>query len=787
MSVLNQKVGRDLWQVKGQAIAIALVIAVGVMMLVMMEGLVSSLADTKQDYYQRYRLADVFAPLKRAPGQVLRRIANLPQVASVEARINGSALVDLPAIDVPIHARTLSLPSFNEPRLNAIYLVKGRQLSSSHKDEVLLLEGFALAHGLAPGDTLSATIQGVKRRLKVVGLAQAPEFLYTTAPGELVPDDGRFAVLWMNHKALEAAYDMEGAFNEVLISLVPGARKEALIHRLDQLLEPFGGLGAYDLDEHISNRFITEEIAGLKLSSRIVPPIFLAVAAFLLYIVVARMVQAQRPQIGLLKAFGYSDVAVAIHYLKFVMIIAISGAVVGCLWGVMAGRSLSGFYQQYYKFPFLVFSIEFSSLVKGISVSALTAVSGSVLVMRRILNLAPAIAMSPPAPPDYSKSLSFGSRLRAWLDQPTRMVLRSALRQPLRLAMSVTGIALGMALSVAMLNVMSAFNSTLDLSFSHINRSDVMVSFIEPLADNTLFSLQRIDGILTVEGFREVPVHFRHGRSTYRGSITALDSAPQLYRALDKLKQPIYIPARGIVLSRSLAQELNVSPGDEIQIDIREGNRAVLNVPVVALADTLLGSPAFMQLDNLNRLMQQPRRVSGAYLKIDSAHSNALYKQLKAMPVVAGVSLSKDSRAAFARVMDSGAGAMRFVMISIAAVITFGIIYNSARIAFSERARDLASLRVLGLTRSETGFILLGEIALITLLALPAGAYFGHYLSFLIAAGFDTDLYRIPVSFVPANHAIAAIAVILATLLCAILVMRDICRLDLVSSLKIRE
>ncbi|WP_088329757.1 ABC transporter permease [Lacimicrobium sp. SS2-24] len=786
-SVLHRKTVRDLWQIKGQAFAIAMVVAFGVMMLIMMEGLISSLSDTRDDYYQRYRLADVFAPLKRAPQQILHRISTLPQVSAVQGRVNGGARIDLPQISAPIHARAISLPEFGEPRLNHVFLAEGRLLSPSHQEEILLLEGFARAHGLTPGDTLATTIHGVKRRLKIVGLAQAPEFLYTTAPGELVPDDGRFAVIWMNQKALEAAYDMDGAVNEVLVKLAPGSNQQAFISRLDQLLAKYGGLGAYGRDEHISNRFISEEINGLIMSSKIVPPLFLAVAAFLLNIVAARMVQAQRSQIGLLKAFGYSDMVVALHYLKFVMIIAIIGALIGCIAGVMAGRSLSGFYQQYYKFPFLVFAIEPFSLVKGFVVSMLAAAVGCALVMQRILRLTPAIAMSPPSPTDYSKSLTFGTRLRRWLDQPTRMVLRSAFRQPLRLMLSIMGISLGMALSVAMLSVMTAFDRTLDLSFDNINRSDVTVSFIEPLSVSTLYALQGMPGVHQVEGVREVPVKFVHGRHHYRGAITALPEVSELYRALNSQQQPIYLPSEGIVLSHSLAKTLAVKTGEYIQVEVQEGQRPTLDVPVVALANTLLGSPAFMQRSSLNRLMGQPLRVSSAYLKIDPAVSATLYEKLKSMPVVAGVSLSADSRAALAKVMDSGAGAMRFIMISIAALITFGIIYNTARIAFSERTRELASLRVIGLTRAETSFILLGEIALITLLALPIGAVIGHYLSYLIAMGFDTDLYQIPVSFQPANHAIAGIAVIVATCTCAMLVMRDIHRLDLVSSLKIRE
>ena len=216
------------------------------------------------------------------------------------------------------------------------------------------------------GDHLSATMYGARRSFRIVGIAQAPEFLFTTAPGEFVPDNARFAVLWMNQDALEAAYDLKGAFNEALLSLERGARVEPVLAAVDAVLDRYGGLGAYGLDDQMSNRFLTEEIKGLVTTSAVVPPIFMGVAAFLLYIVVSRMVQAEREQIGLIKAFGYTDWEVSLHYVKLVVSIAVFGALLGCATGVWSGRLLAGVYQSLYHFPFLVFRVAPSSFVTGV-------------------------------------------------------------------------------------------------------------------------------------------------------------------------------------------------------------------------------------------------------------------------------------------------------------------------------------------------------------------------------------------------------------------------------------
>jgi len=787
LSPLDRKLMRDLWRMKGQAVAIALVIALGVLVLVMMDGLVNSLEETKRAYYERYRLADVFAPLKRAPEHVLKDIARIPGVAAVQGRVNGGALIDLPGVAVPVRAQAVSLPDFRSPRLNDIYLSQGRRLDPAHEDEILLLEAFAVAHGLSPGDQLYATMNGARRIFKIVGLAQSPEFLYSAPPGEMMPDDARFAVIWMSEKALAAAYDLDGAFNEALLSLARDADLPVVLDAVDHMLEPYGGLRAYGVEDHVSERFVEEEISGLKMSSKTVPPVFLAVAAFLLNIVLSRMIQAEREQIGLLKAFGYSSREVGAHYFKFVLAIATGGAVLGCLLGVLAGRSLIVVYLIYYKFPFLVFQVDPRAFLVGISVSVLAASAGGLLVLGKVFALTPAVAMRPPAPADYSRSANLGKFLKAILDQPTRMVARRLIRQPGRFGVAVLGIAAGMALSVAMLGVMAGFDRAVELNFSAIDRSDVTVSLVEPLSNKTIYELQRMDGVIAVEPFRNVPAVLRNGLHTYRGAISAMVSAPRLNRAVDDNMKPIFIRDDGVILAKPLADTLHIQPGETLTIEVREGRRPVLEVPVVGIAQTLLGSPAYMEIGALNRALKEPNRVTGAYLRIDSDRADPLYRAIKNMPSVAGVSLKNEAREAFKKVLDTGAGAIRYVMAAIAGVITFGIIYNSARIAFQERARDLASLRVIGFTKGEAAFVLLGELAVITLFALPVGSWLGYYLAQAISAGFSTDLYQVPAMVAPESYGTAALAVLIAAVISGGLVKRDIDRIDLMSALKTRE
>ncbi|WP_286131264.1 FtsX-like permease family protein [Loktanella sp. 5RATIMAR09] len=787
MSPLAHKLLRDLWRMKGQAMAIGMVIAVGVGMLVMMQGLVTSLNDTRSTYYERYRLAEVFAPVTRAPERLVTRLAAIEGVSAVEPRVVGAALIDVADFDLPVQAQAVSLPDLRAPRLNDVFLTDGRMIDSDHSDEILLLQAFAKAHDLNPGDRINATMNGARRNFQIVGLAQSPEFLYTTAPGELIPDDARFGVIWMSRSALAAAYDMDGAFNEALLSLSRGANDAAVLDAVDRILDPYGGTGAYPLADQSSNQLVSEEISGLEAAAVGVPPIFLAVAAFLLYIVINRMVQSEREEIGLMKAFGYTNGEVGAHYFKLVMAIAAGGALAGCLMGIAGGRALIQVYVAYFKFPFLVFGLDPASFVIGVSVSILAASAGGLFVLRSVFVLTPAAAMRAPAPADYSRTGAIGHTINRMLDQPSRMVLRRITRQPGRMAGAMIGIACGMALSVSMITIYAGFDRTIDLTFNVVDRSDVTVSFTHAASEATIFELRRMEGVTLVEPVRHVPAVLRNGLATHRGVVSGLAPDQRLSRALDSDLRPIALDGGGIVLSTALATKLDIAPGDMLTVEVRTGRQPVLEIPVTSVAESLLGAPSYMDLTALNRALREPNRVSGAYLSIDEAYATDIYTALQNMPSVAGVSLKSQAEVAFQTLMNTGAGAIRYVMGAIAFVITFGIVYNAARIAYAERSRDLASLRVIGFTRGEAAFVLLGELAIVTLIALPIGSIFGYYLSFGIADGFSTELYQIPAIFDPASYGFAAMVVIGAAVASGWLVKRDIDRAELVSALKTRE
>ena len=787
LAALDRKLLRDLFAMKGQATAISFVIAGGVSVYLVMAGLLSSLEQTRAAYYDRYRFADVWAPVVRAPNSLLDEIRGIPGVHSAETRVRVPALFDMPGMPEPATGEVLSLPDYAAPSVNQVHLLRGRLPRPGVRDEALVLRGFAEAHRLAIGDTVPVTIYGGRENVRVVGIALSPEHVYAIAPGQLVPDARLFGVLWMGRDALSEAVNQDGAFNEAVVRLAHGASATAVIAALDSLLEPWGAVGAYGREDQISNAFVSSEIDQLRTMSNVLPPIFLLVAAFLVNVVISRLIATERNEIGLMKAFGYSDFDVAAHYLKLVAAIALLGLVIGVALGVWMGRLLAGVYTEYFSFPLFVFGLDPGVFALVVLVSVAAVGGGAAAAVRRAARLEPATAMTPPSPADYSRAVGSAVTGLTWLDQQTRMVLRQVVRFPGRAAFTVTGVAVSGALLIGTLFFLDAMQEMIRVYFSVANRYDVQVTFTEPRSASAYFELLRMPGVLHAEPYRSVPVRLRSQHLEERAAVSGEPLDASLSRMVDTDRNAVYPPPGGLVLSRDLADKLRVSAGDVLEVDVTEGRRPTLDVPVTSVTTTFIGSGARMRLADLNSLLKEGEVISGANLLVDRSAVTALYTELKARPAVAGVALQRVAQRNFTELMDQNIGRSVWIYTAFAALIAIGVVYNTVRISFAERERELASLRVLGFTRGEVSYILLGEIAFLTLAALPLGAALGTGLAWALAQAMSSELFRLPFVIHAATFGYAALVVILVTAVSALLVRRQLDRMDLVGVLKSRD
>jgi putative ABC transport system permease protein len=788
LSALDRKLVRDLWSVRGQAIAIALVIAAGIAVFVAMFSTFDSLDLSLTTYYDRYRFGDVFASLKRAPLAIAREIEAIPGVSQVETRVVMDVTLDVGGMSEPAIGRLISIPAEHRAILCDVFLREGRYIESGHPDEVLASESFARAHGLGPGDSIGAVINGRRRELRIVGLALSPEYIYQIRPGELLPDEARFGVFWMERRALASVFDMDGAFNNVVLKLMRGASERDVTTRLDRLLESdYGGTGALPRSLQASHFYLSSKLTQLQRSGTIIPVIFLGVAAFLLNVVLSRIVSVQRPQIAAIKALGYGNGAIAAHYVKWSLIVALAGAAIGVATGAWLGSELTRVYAVFFHFPVLIFRMTPGVVLGGTGIGLVSAVLGALGAVGRAVELPPAEAMRPELPATFSESWAERAGLKRWLSQPARIILRTLQRHPGRVALSVVGIALGASLLVVGNFSRDAVTAMMDTEFNIAQRQDVTVTLVEPTSASALDDLRRLPGVIDAEPFRAVPVRLRFGPRFRTVGIIGVMAGARLNRVIDVPRRPVELPPGGLVLSRKLAELIGARRGDAVTVEVLEGARSIQQVRVADIVEEYLGTNAYMDLATLHQVLREGGTVSGAYLQVDRAAERLLYQRLKATPRVAGVLPRRAAIDSFETTVAEMLRKVQVIYVLFAGVIAFGVVYNSARISLSERARELATLRVIGFTRGEISYILLGELALVTLAAVPIGLVIGYGFVAALVRSVDTEMFRLPLIVAPTSYAMAGTTIAVATAISALVVRRRLDQLDLVEVLKTRE
>ncbi len=787
MTALDKKLLRDFRRTWAQALAIALVAAAGVMTLLVGIGTYRALYDTREAYYDRYAFADVFASAVRAPNSLTTRIEAIPGVARIDARVQGVAILDIMGMSEPASGLVLSLPDHGDSALNRLVLMEGALPESGRQDAVVVSQSFAQAHGYKPGDTLAATMDGVKRFLTITGIVLSPEYIYSIGPGDIMPDNKRFGVIWMRYSEAAAIFDLKGGFNSLSLKLTRGASKTGVIEALDELLKPYGGQGAYGRDQQISYAFLDSELIQLEGMSAVLPPIFLGVAAFLVNMTLARLVALEREQIGLFKALGYGPVSIAWHYVKLSLLIALVGVILGWVVGAWATRGMAVLYAEFYKFPFLLFELQPDVYAISGAAALGAAALGSIQAVLSVMRLSPAVAMAPPAPAVYRPFLLDRIGVTRFLPQGLNMALRNMIRRPVRALLTMLGISLSTALLVSGLFVEDSLNYMLDVQYFHAQREQATLGFTHPVTQTGIESVSRLPGVLAVEPFRSVAVKFHHGTHSRLGAIDGKPNNADLNRVIDANLDPIFLPSSGLALSSGMARVLDVGVGDTIEAHLLDGSGKVLFLPVTDVVQQYIGIGANMNIDALNRVLGQIGYVDGAYLMIDSNETDALYQAVKTTPVIASITLSRMALKQIRETIGKNIGINRAIYVALAVIIVFGVVYNTARIQLSERSRELASLRVLGFTKFEVSAVLLTEVGLLTLLSLPLGWLLGFGASAGMLTGISSDLFTFPLIITSATYASATIVTLIAALVSAAIVQQRVASLDLVAVLKTRD
>ncbi len=788
MRALNRKLLRDLWRLKTQLLAISLVMACGVGAFLMAVSASRSLQATQSAYYERAGFAHVFTTVKRAPRSLVSQVREIPGVVQVDDRAVAAVNLDIPGLNEPAAGLIVSIPDDAEPTLNRLHIRFGRLPESGQAGagEVLVSEAFAAAHSMRPGFTFNAVINGRMERLTVVGAALSPEHVYSLRPGSFVPDDKRYGVMWMRRKQIEASFDLDGAFNDLALSISPEANIDEVKDRLDAITRPYGGDGAYGRDEQASDRYVSDELQQLRSMASVTPPVFLAVAAMLINIVISRLVRTQREQIALLRAFGYTPWDIGRHYFAMVAVVGIIGALVGIALGAYMGSLLTSLYVRFFRFPILEYQLEVSVAFIGVGTTLAAACGGAGFSVFRAMRLAPADAMRPEAPPVYHRSFVERFVLARMLSPAGRMVVRHLQRHSLRTAIAIFGVSMTVAILILGSFITDAVQRLIDLEFSAVQRQDITVTFNEPRAIGAQHELAAMPGIIAVEPFRTVPARITHGHRSRREALQGIVPDARLHRVLDGFGRSVDVPPDGLLISIALAELLDLTTGDEVDVEVLEGQRPTLRLRIERIVESFLGTAAYMDIAALNRVMAEGPTLNGAHLSVDRAAEPRLYSDLKLTPSIATVTIKRAALESFEETLAKNLLTMRMFNLAFACIITIGVVYNTARILQAERSHELATLRVLGFYRTEIAGIFLGELAVIVLVAIGPGLFAGYALAAAATAALQTETHRIPFAISVQTLAFAGTVVVLAAAATAQFVRSDLDDLDLVEVLKAR-
>ncbi len=787
MDLLDLKLLRDLRALKSQALAVSLVMACGLAMMIMTRSLIQSLNEAREGYYEKHRFAKVFAELKRAPASLREQIAAIPGVAAVETGIEVSVTLDLPDLIEPASGLINAVPERRPVLLNQLYLRRGKLLEGTGTGEVLVSEAFAEANRLEPGDEIAAILNGRRQELRVAGIVLAPQYVFEARPGSALPDNRTFGIFWMREQELAEAFNLEGAFNDVALSLAPGASEPEVIAALDRLLKPYGGLGAYGRSEHPSDIRVDDEIRVLEGLSFGFPLVFLSVAAFMTHSVMSRQIALQREQIAILKAFGFANRTIAWHFIKFALVIVVVGTGLGTLGGFALGLQLVDMYHLFFRFPALEFVPATGAIAGALVASSAAALIGVASAVRKVVRLSPAQAMRPEPPASFRPAIAERMGLARYLTVSVRMALRNIERKPWQAVFTCAALAMATGILIIPNAFRDGVRHILDFQWDIVQRQTVTVSLVEPGPLRAAHDFAQLPGVIHTEPFRTVSIEMSAGHQSRRLALHGVIDRGDLNRVIGRDGRPFSVKGQGLIISEALGETLGIQPGDTVSIQVLQGRRREVALPVGGFSQDFAGIAAFMELDALNRLLGEGDRITGAFMSVAGGQWDTFLHSLKETPQAAGVVIKNAMRQSFRKTTAESIGLIQVIYSTFATVVAFGIVYNSARIALSERARELATLRVLGFSQGDVGSVLVGELVLLAAIALPLGLWVGSGMAALLIESINTETVRLPLVLSSSNYAYATLVIVVATTFSALVACRKLNQLDLVGALKAAE
>ena len=749
MTVLDRKRNRDLRHSAGMLLAVAAIVAVGTGSFIGMLGTFLNLDRAKESYYAQCRMADFWIDLKKVPVSTVQELATLPGISELRNRITFPAIVNLEDVEEPINALVVSMPREQAPVLNNLVIRQGSYFTEYRRNEVILSDQFAAARKLEPGDSIRLTMDGQEKDVFVVGTAISPEFVYIAPPGGICDDPANYGIFYLKRDYVEDVFGFHGACNNLIGLLTPEATEhaDAVIHSLSAKLEDYGVFTSTPLRNQFSNLTLTSEMGGLQSMATMLPLLFLGVAALVLNVLMTRIAQQQRTIVGTLKALGYENRSIFWHFIQFGVTVGVIGALGGCLLGYYISGMMTTTYQSVFEFPHLVNNLYPGLMAIALLISIIFAILGTINGVRMVANLKPAEAMRMPAPPEggavfFERFPGFWDRL----DFRWQMILRGLLRNKVRTLISIIAASMGASMVVVALGLLNSMDLMISFQFDKIMKSSYVINFKDDTDRGALYEARRWPGVLLAEPVLNVACTFESRNHRKNGVITGLQADAVLTQPHDENGNRVRIPPVGLLMTKRMADHLNVKEGDMVRFTPVRGTRTARVVPIAKIIRSMLGMSVYADYDYLNGLLGETDALSGVDLKtaFTPSERTAFYRTLKACPRLQSVDSVLHQKAIITKQFSQSMQGMVVMMIFFAAVIFFGSILNGSLISIAERQREIATFRVLGYPASQVGQIFLRENMLLNIIGTLVGMPIGYALFSAMCIGFTNDAYAFP-------------------------------------------
>ncbi|MCC6546248.1 ABC transporter permease [Candidatus Sumerlaeota bacterium] len=790
--ILLRKILRDLRARRASLVALVFIMAFGISSFICFLSVYRDTARAKDNYYRQNRLATLIVRMKRAPASVLEEVRGLPNVASARGRISMAAVIGIPRNDSPISGMAISLPAKHTPILNDVVLRAGTWFSRDGNREILVTEEFAKTNGLIPGDHLKVLLMDEQHDFLITGLVSAPEYVYLVPPaGGLAPDPARFGAVYLPERFLQEASDLDGAFNQILISVADDS--SGAIHTLEERLKAhldlYGVLQVAKMIDQPSPQFLNNELENVRKSSTMTPLIFLGAAALILNVLVARLVNQQRGVIGTLKAIGYTSRQVLFHYVGYGVAIGTLGALAGVVLGAIFHNLMLMLYRKIFSIPNIEHHFYPDLFVGAFVICILAAVAGTLKGVRAAARLAPAAAMQPP-PPEKGRRIALERIGFIWrrMSFRTRMIMRDIFRNPFRSLVSILVATLAMTMMEGAFCMRDALMFLMRFEYQLVMHNDLSLSLRDPRGRHYDAEEKNLPGVAQTESQLNVPCDLINGNRTRLVSVTGIDGNPTLYTPVDRQERPVPIPASGIILTKKLAEILDVRTGDFITLHPLVGERRKTSVRVEGTIDTYVGLSAYASLPYLSRLIGEEWAANTLLIKnYGSGAPRALIEEVKERPQVTAVGERARALAQFEGTFGKVNATIIGIFVLFAGLIGFGSVLNSSLVSLSERQRAVGTLRVLGYTPGQIAAIFAGESAILYTIGSLIGIYTGTLYVHLLVKVYSSEIFRFPAVIRPERMVQSVIVMTCSMILAQFIVYRLIAKMNWIDVLKVKE